>query len=309
MPEIEVNILPNLFIPGAGKSGTSTLHNLLNQHQDICMSEMKEPHFWTHPKFDTLNLDEFTQYNNLFEKGEYKYYGESSTGYMCFPNFFKNIHNYYQQQPKFIFILRNPIDRIYSHYWWLKGMGSERNSLKKAVLNDFDVEPNQQLKLPEGGYKMYYQFGLYAKWIGRFYEEFDTSNILIITTEQLKERRLETLNSCFTFLSLTPLGELTPENTNETALLKFPALYKNVKKLAFNDYHIKKIIKPFFPKKVRTAINEKLHPAIYNLTKTKTQYPTISNYDREWLKDLYQEDVAKLRFITNKPFTEWPDFN
>ena len=41
-------VKPNLFIPGAAKSGTSSLHNYLNKHPDIFMSESKEPHFFSH---------------------------------------------------------------------------------------------------------------------------------------------------------------------------------------------------------------------------------------------------------------------
>ena len=37
--------LPNLLIVGAAKSGTTSLHNYLNQHPDIFMSNLKEPHF------------------------------------------------------------------------------------------------------------------------------------------------------------------------------------------------------------------------------------------------------------------------
>ena len=36
-------IQPNLFIPGAAKSGTTSLHALLNLHPDVCMSSTKEP--------------------------------------------------------------------------------------------------------------------------------------------------------------------------------------------------------------------------------------------------------------------------
>ena len=42
---------PNLFIPGAAKSGTTSLHNLLNQHPEICMSSVKEPGYWKNEKF------------------------------------------------------------------------------------------------------------------------------------------------------------------------------------------------------------------------------------------------------------------
>ena len=43
---------PNLFIPGAAKSGTTTLHELLNLHPDISMSTLKEPVFWNNKKFE-----------------------------------------------------------------------------------------------------------------------------------------------------------------------------------------------------------------------------------------------------------------
>ena len=50
-----VHFKPNLFIPGAAKSGTTTLHNLLNNHPDICMSSNKEPVYWNNAEFDNLN--------------------------------------------------------------------------------------------------------------------------------------------------------------------------------------------------------------------------------------------------------------
>ncbi len=39
------NSLPNLLIVGAAKSGTTSLHNYLNQHPEVFMSNLKEPHF------------------------------------------------------------------------------------------------------------------------------------------------------------------------------------------------------------------------------------------------------------------------
>ena len=60
---------PNLFIPGAAKSGTTSLHNLLNQHPEICMSSVKEPGYWKNEKFKDLNCQ--VAFTNLFnEKGK-----------------------------------------------------------------------------------------------------------------------------------------------------------------------------------------------------------------------------------------------
>src|SRR5690606_31543640 len=150
-----------------------------------------------------------------------KYYGESSTGYFCFPDYINRIKAFYKESPKFIIILRNPIDRVYSHYWWLKGIGSENKGFREAVLEDFDIEPDVNNKLTEGNYKSYYQFGLYGKWMTKFINEFGLENIHIITTENLKTSPLETLNSCFNFLNLDFLDTIPEIKSNQTLILKY----------------------------------------------------------------------------------------
>ena len=301
--------LPNLFIPGAGKSGTSTLHELLHAHPDICMSNLKEPHFWTWPHFDTFSDQEFEDYTHLFDDEERTYFGESSTGYMCFPNFIERIQQYYTATPKFIFILRNPIDRAYSHYWWLKGIGSEDLSFRDAFLHDFDVEPSEDHRLPEAHFKHYYQFGLYAKWLARFYDAFGAKNIHVITTEQLKDNRLEVLNSCFSFLELKTISAIPEVQSNQTQLLRFPKLYKYAKKLTWGDYKIKRMAKPFVPKFIRHTLNTKMYNTVYKLTSTNKKYPAISQDDRQWLKAFYKKDVTALKELTHQDFSVWTDFS
>jgi hypothetical protein len=39
-------MLPNLFVIGTAKSGTTSLHHYLNHHPDIFMSPVKEPNFF-----------------------------------------------------------------------------------------------------------------------------------------------------------------------------------------------------------------------------------------------------------------------
>ena len=97
--------LPNLYIPGAGKSGTSSLHEYLGKHPEICMSTIKEPHFWTSPNFKNYTKKDFNNYSKLFEGENNSYRGESSTGYMCFSEFKPRIKKHYKSSPKFIFIL------------------------------------------------------------------------------------------------------------------------------------------------------------------------------------------------------------
>ena len=66
-------VLPNLIIPGAAKSGTSSLHEYLNLHPDISMSFKKEPHFFTLTEKYEKGLGFYEGMWNENKKG--KYYG------------------------------------------------------------------------------------------------------------------------------------------------------------------------------------------------------------------------------------------
>ncbi len=293
--------LPNLFIPGAAKSGTSTLHELLNAHPDICMSSVKEPAFWTSTNF---KKKEQVLYSNLFINKHAVITGESSTEYMFFPDFIENIKKHYQSLPRFIFILRNPIDRCYSHYWWIKGMGLEKRSFNQAVKNDLERSLKPYNYYPD----YYYHFGLYGKWLSFFINNFEKEKIKIITLESLQTNRLKTLNECFSFLGLKELDEIPDIKSNKTKKIKYPKLYHfNIDvlqgKLKLNN-RIKKILPDFIIKNIKKTFD--YIPIIKN--KSNFSYPKLESDDRNWLKSIYYEDVKLLKKITSNEFNEWKDF-
>ena len=52
MGKIKQHFKPNFFIPGAAKSGTTSLHELFDTHPDISMSNEKEPVYWNNKLFN-----------------------------------------------------------------------------------------------------------------------------------------------------------------------------------------------------------------------------------------------------------------
>ena len=63
--------MPNLFIIGAAKCGTTSLHHYLDQHPEVSMSEVKEPRYFCR-HFDDLGLPAVSrrdEYLGLFESG------------------------------------------------------------------------------------------------------------------------------------------------------------------------------------------------------------------------------------------------
>lgn len=296
---------PNLFIPGAAKSGTSTLHNLLDIHPDICMSKLKEPVYWDSPEFIKYNLKKKKWYSNQFNDKKATFFGESTTSYMFYPNFIVNVKAHYKVYPKFIFILRNPIDRCYSHYWWMVGLDLEKRTLQDAIKQDF----NRTLKPYNNFPDYYYHFSLYGKWLAPFFKNFDNENIKIITLENLKHKRVETLNECFLFLGLKKLDRIPEIVSNKTYKLRYPKLYHFNLKILKGKFRPANIFKFFISKQTVQQIKNKLKGFEFLQNKKPFNYPKISKEQRMSLHLLYQEDVKTLKKLTGLNFNEWTDFN
>ena len=297
--------LPNLFIPGAAKSGTTTLHKLLNLHPEISMSKVKEPVFWNNKNFEKYIEQDWLNYKKLFVEKS-KICGESTTSYMYYNSFIENINKNYKKSPKFIFILRNPIDRYNSHFWWMKGLGLEKNKIKN-VLN---IE--SQINFEEYDYypKNYFQFGLYSKWIQRFIDNFGLENIKVITLEKLISNRLDTINSCFDFLGLKKLESIPEKTSNKTTRIKYSFLYHFIRKSSIGKMNYTKIGKIFLSNKSINRIKNKLKDVIINWKTEEFEYEPLQSEHRNYLKDAgYFSDVEKLKEIFDYSFNEWKDFN
>ncbi len=303
MGELIKHLKPNFFIPGAAKSGTTTLHDILNTHPEISMSSIKEPGYWKNKNFNEFGSTEIINYQNLFIKTR-KIKGESSTAYMYYDRFINNIKNNYEEPPKFIFILRNPIDRYISHVNWMKGLGLEKNKLGEIINISAEFNFKEYNDYP----KYYYEFGLYYRWIKRFLNDFGNDNIKIITFEKLLKNKLSTINECFDFIGVRPLNKIKEINSNKTREIVFPSAYHFIRKSFSGKMKYTKIGKYFLPKKIRTIIKGLIKFAIKNWISIESKKQKVSNKHRKILREKYYEDVKALKKELNYDFPEWEDF-
>jgi len=106
-----------VMIIGAMKCGTTTLYWHLSQHPNICPCITKEPEYFSERQRHKISVE---QYSDLweFKSDQHKYVLEASTGYTKYPyesNVTKNIKKF-GISPIFIYIVRNPFERIESQY-------------------------------------------------------------------------------------------------------------------------------------------------------------------------------------------------
>lgn len=219
-------MLPNLIIAGAQKSGTSSLYFYLKQHPECIMAEPKEPMFFSKQS----NLNKLEEYKKCFriekaKKFRYKIIGEASTSYMVEEYVPERIINTLGSDIKFIFLLRNPVERTISAYWHLYKRFHEKRDIRDVLMFDSEntdkviEQENKRIKealknhtINVKTYKKtyddylwpfrYIRNGLYSKHISRFFEYFDKSNILFIFTKELRSQPQKTLQMIERFLGV-----------------------------------------------------------------------------------------------------------
>lgn len=205
-------MVPNLIIPGAAKSGTSSLHEYLNLHPEIEMSRVKEPHFFTHNDRYSEGLK---FYDNLFNNENAKYWGESSTAYFVDTLALKRIKKELRSV-KFIVILRDPVMRAASHYRWQVGLFEEFRSFRKAVRHNINNPVSFRKPGLGGHFKSYYEESLYGDKLHYLINEFGKENIYLITSKELKLDANASLKGCFEFLELSPITISVEMKANST---------------------------------------------------------------------------------------------
>ena len=127
--------IPDFFIIGASKCGTTALSDYLSRHPNICFAHNKEPHFFSDDfpvqKLDNT-LEEYWRRNySHFDARKHRVIGEASGTY-----YISNvaIANILKQNPvaKFIYMVRNPVDMIHSWYYDLRFSNNENATLEEA---------------------------------------------------------------------------------------------------------------------------------------------------------------------------------
>jgi hypothetical protein len=173
---------PNLFVVGSMKSGTSTLYALLKRHPAIFMSEPKEPAFFiardARPAgniFEDASDEEALHiYLDLFRAARgFTYSGEASTWYTKRPRCgcaAEAIHKF-NPSARIIYIMRDPIERTLSHYWWdCRWMHETRGPLE-AIAED----------------PRYRDYSYYAMQMRPYLECFGREQVSILTLEELEQ--------------------------------------------------------------------------------------------------------------------------
>jgi sulfotransferase family protein len=278
---------PNLFVPGAAKSGTTTLHEYLSLHQAIYMAAGKEPHCLCRSGRSLLD------YDRIFgDRRPAVYYGESSTMYMILPDVIPSIRAHVTS-PRFIFVLRNPVDRAWSHYWWARGRaGREDLAFEDAFRNDLVREPRK----PCGFNNHYFQSGRYSHWLTFYRSAFGRDSMLLLPFEDLISQPAMTLDSVWQFLKLPTITFNRPQRENQTAVIRFPSLFRTYAALGRSG---RRALDGWLPPRAMEDLTKLYRRSRGKLLSATAigKPPSMDGQVRQWVAQHYSSDVGALRDV------------
>ena len=196
----ESNALVNFLIVGAQKSGTTTLHSYLGDHSLIEMASKKEVHFFDRDEFFLNPEPNYVNYHSWFDFSDVsKLKGEATPAYLYNRNAAERIWRY-NPSMKIIIILRNPVERAFSHWNMEVNRGLEMLIFKDAL-----TQEHKRIRevLPSQHYIYSYQDrGYYSAQIREYWRFFGSKQTLVLKYDDLRDNPELVLRKVFGFLSL-----------------------------------------------------------------------------------------------------------
>ena len=263
--------IPNFIIIGAMKSATSTLHKQLSAQPGIFMSMPKEPNFFSDDIIYNRGLD---WYRGLFcNAGADDICGESSTHYTKLPDYPNTVQRLKEAMPnpKLIYVMRNPVDRLISHYMHQWSEGVITCNINDAI----------------DRYPELVNYSCYGMQIEAYVAAFGKEAIMPISFETLKKSPQTVLDEIGQFIgyknerALAWDFESSPDNVSKKRVRKFVGF-----EIFINSSFMTFLRRRFIPKRFRTIIYQHLTMAVR---------PSISDDQLTRIKTVFKSDFRYIK--------------
>ena len=221
--------LPDFLIIGAQKCGTTYLYDELVKHPNIATARTKEIHY-----FDAYYAKGVHWYRTFFPRHSLSearpsiLTGEASPSYLFYPHTAKRVHEL-MPQVKVIALLRNPVDRAYSHYHHEVRLGYEMLSFEEALKKEND-RTQRELNKTHADHTYYSYNLMHYAYCGRgvFVDQLQVwrqflpkEQILVISSEDFYREPAKHIRKVDAFLGLPPRE---PEQQGKPKVFPYPTM-------------------------------------------------------------------------------------
>jgi hypothetical protein len=295
--------MPNLFVIGAAKAGTTALHYYLTQHPQVFVSRVKEPEFFSKEEYYARGLDWYQDWH--FEGAEdYPVRAEATPHYLYWSEkVAPRIKEAYRGLPvKFVVSFRDPVSRAYSMYWNMVREGIEDLDFADALrVEERRLEQNRNELYQLGSMSYGYSAGSrYASLLQPYLRLFSPENFFFVFQDDLRSRADETCKEIFEFLGIESSKEIIPSNSNPAAMPRSRLLHKALRRPPL----FKEFIKPFVPTRVR-LVRRSLKSRIMKANLKETAYAPLHPELAHELRSSYKTEIEELERITGRELSSW----
>lgn len=304
--------LPNFFMVGAAKSGTTAINEYLQQHPQIFMSSPKEPfYFILNEQPPTYagpgDLDEM-QKLAVYDRAEYEALfagvtdeiaiGEATTQYLYVPGAAEKIH---QAVPdaKIVIFLRHPVKRAYSSFMHMIRDGRETCEYFDQALA---AEPQRIADNWEPLWH-YASASYYHDNLKRYYDLFGKDQVAVFLFDDLKADADDLMRSLYRFLGVDEMFEAdTGTKYNVSGVPKNRALHTFQNTLLSTNNPIKNVVKPLLPKRLRHAA---LHGVVGQIRRVNFEARPLDEATARRLLEQYHDDILKTQALIGRDLSHW----
>lgn len=272
---------PTFIIIGAPKAGTTSAYFYLQQHPEVFMSAVKEPHYFStepdgdkQPRIHGGTANE-TDYLALFESATTeKARGEASTGYLVSPEAAQRIASDIPDV-KIIAILRNPADRAFSGYMMKARNGREFSNISDAFQRG----------------KAFVENSFYHTNLLRYFELFPKENISVYVFEEFSRNPVGTMQDIYRFIGVDDSFEPATPQHNQAWFPRYPMI-NALRTQVLKSRTLRKLLKGSIAQKTFRKL-------------TRGKPPEFPTELREQLLALYREDIEATQALLSRDLSFW----
>lgn len=283
------------FIVGTPKAGTTSLYHYLEEHPEIYLSPIKETNYFSYEAIKAQNLyykeehiSTIEEYQEQFKNSvAEKAIGEASVSYLFYPEVPEKIKSY-NANANIIIILRNPVDRGFSHFLMDSRLGLVGDLSFEDIIYKKKKHPNIHLY-----YQQFIELGCYYNQVKRYLDTFGTEKVKIFLLEDLKENLSLVIHEIFEFLQVDTAYFPNLEVSHNTFL--------NPKNKVIGNFYKQKWIRSL----LKSVLPEENIHKIKQLLFSKDSKPKMDKVTQEYLRNYYKNDCIKLEQLIQRNLSSW----
>ena len=286
-----------MLLIGSAKSGTTSLHHYLGAHPEVTMATRRgragcEDNDAAGKEMSFFWRDDWRErmswYQSHFANMSTAVRGEATPSYSAHPFHRGVAQRIYSVAPnaRLLYIVRDPIERIVSHYIQQRADGDRRSFAER--MRDYD-KPDNSIVCPSR----------YAWQLDQYLTFFAASQLLVVDQHKLRHERRATLRRIFAFLGVAPdFWDPVFERESNTRADKY-ALTRGGERL------FEGCIDPIGRRVAGARWPRLSSPIRRRLSQRVSERPVIERQLREKLVRMLRPEVERLRELTGEQFESW----